>query len=375
MNNCVFELIPSIGDGGAETLVKDYCLHIDKDLIKIVVITIIPPSKNTACYQILSSSGIEMISIYSKTQLFRWGIVNKIWNKLFNTLYVTKRLINIVSLYKPVAIHAHLSVLRYLKKAGNSLDGIRLFATCHSEFDKNFNIPTELKAAHYLSRKGKIRFIALHRKMQAEINQRFNCDNTIIINNGVDFNRFVNYHTKDEVRKIIGIPLKSFVVGHVGRFNDVKNHTFLVDVFAELKRKRPNAFLLMIGDGVNKQMILDKLENLHLTNSSIILSNRDDVNVLLKAMDVFLFPSLYEGLPVSLVEAQVVGLRSIVSDTITEDCFFSENLITLSLTDSVDKWVECILDDTIKSKYNRNISEYDMNSVIHKLEDLYLGKI
>lgn len=90
-------------------------------------------------------------------------------------------------------------------------------------------------------------------------------------------------------------------------------------------------------------------------------------------MDVFVFPSLFEGLPVSLVEAQVAGLRAVVSDTITEDCFLSEKLVTLSLSDPVEKWVKFILDDSIKSTYHRDISDFDINTEIHKLEKLYLG--
>ena len=211
--------------------------------------------------------------------------------------------------------------------------------------------------------------------MREEINSRLNCVNTIVVNNAIDFNRFINSYTKNEVRKSIGIEQDAFVVGHVGRFNDVKNHTFLVDIFAEIKKKKGNAFLLMIGNGVNKQKIVEKIHRLNLQDSALILSDRNDVNVLLKSMDVFVFPSLFEGLPVSLVEAQVAGLRSVVSDTITQECFFSENLLTLSLNDSIDKWVDYIIDDSIKSSYCGDINSFDMNVEIHKLENLYLGKI
>lgn len=375
MKRCIFELLPSLGDGGAEILVKDYCLHIDKELFNIIIITINPPKKDSACYRTIRSNGIEVIQIYSKDRLFKCGFTNRFWNKFCDSYFVSNRLLKLVQQYHPIAIHAHLSVLRYLKHAESRIKGVRLLATCHNEFDKNFNIPIELKSAQYLSRKGRIRFIALHKKMQEEINQRLRCNNTIIVNNAIDFNRFVNNYTKEEVRKTIGIPQDAFVVGHVGRFNDVKNHSFLVDIFSEIKKIKPNTYLLMVGNGSNKEKIIRKLNYLNLSSCSQILSNRNDVEYLLKSMDVFVFPSLFEGLPVSLVEAQVAGIRCVVSNTITEECFFSENLVSLSINETAEKWAEYVIDDTIKGSYYRDINEFDINNEIHKLENLYLGVI
>ena len=371
MKNVIFQLLPSIGDGGAEILVKDYCKHIDTEKFKVVVVTIHQPMSHTACYRDIINSGTEIISIYKHEHSA--GVIYRIWNKYLDPHYVALRLKSLIRQYAPVAIHAHLSVLRYLKLSVSSLENVRVYYTCHTEFDMNFNIPSELSAAKWLVAHKKIRLIALHNAMRKEINERLSVNNTIIINNAIDFKKFKSDASKEKIRKQLNIPSGAFVIGHVGRFNDVKNHTFLLDIFSEIRKRNKDAYLLMVGNGVNKPMIIEKIKKLGLGTCCQILSDRNDVNVLLRAMDIFVFPSLYEGLPVSLVEAQVSGLRCVVSDTITDECFFSEDMVPCNLSMGASKWADVILDPSIKGSCHYSIDNFDMNKEIKKLENLYLG--
>mgnify|MGYP003296821730 CR=1 FL=1 len=208
--------------------------------------------------------------------------------------------------------------------------------------------------------------------MRKELDKMFNVNNTAILKNGVDFSRFFNIvESKTEIRQSIGIDESSFLIGHVGRFADMKNHTFLVDVFKIVSDLKDNARLLLIGDGELLGDIKAKVEACGLSQKVVFLSHRTDIPRLLKAMDVFVFPSIYEGLPVSIVESQIAGIRTITSNSVTNECFYKPSLIPLSLSDGAQVWAETILDTSITGQYNRDIHEFDMAMVVKELERMY----
>lgn len=134
------------------------------------------------------------------------------------------------------------------------------------------------------------------------------------------------------------------VIGHVGRFHEQKNHTFLIDIFHELTKLNENSILLLVGAGDKKEMIESKVQNLGLADKVRFLGLRADVNELMQAMDVFLFPSLFEGLPVTLVETQAAGLPAVVSDTITRDIQLTPYISYLSLETTPVNWAEKLLE-------------------------------
>lgn len=371
----VAEFVGTIQDGGAETLIKDYVLMLDKNNFNPMVI-VFGRREDTANDKILVRNGIKILSIYKSYPMY-WSFPKKIIKKLNEWWYVPYRLNKILKQEKIDAFHIHLSLLNYVKKISKYIKGIRLFYTCHSlpvGFFAGKNV-SENKAAKYLIKHNNLQMIALHNDMRIEINEMFGINNTVVIRNGVDFNKFKNVaERKENIRNVIKIPSDAFVVGHVGRFSEEKNHNFLVDVFSELCKRKSNAFLLIIGAGEWKQKIEDKLNSLDLNGKYLILSHRSDIPQLMKAMDVFVFPSLYEGLGIVLIEAQVSGLRCIVSDTVPEEAFQTELAIPVSLNDSASKWCDIILDESVKGTPHGNIENYDMNKEIKRLEQLYIGE-
>ncbi len=371
----VIELLPVITEGGAETLVRDYCLMLKKKRVEVVVVTIFPSDPSSSNYQLLKKNGIRVISLNE----YNWSHFNRfvrnLWRYTTFPIITSYRLKKVIKEEKPIAIHAHLGVLEYLLRISRSLANINILYTCHSKPKRFFNRGRRLLefiSARYLFSRHSFRIIALHEEMREELNSMFNVNNTVVIHNGVDFNRFNIKEEKCEIRSSLGIPKNAFLIGHIGRFSEVKNHSFIVDVFSEVTRREPNAYLLLIGDGPLKSSIEKKIFDSAMTNYTI-LSHRDDIPRLLKAMDVFILPSLYEGLPVSLVEAQVMGLRCVVSDTITAECFFSENTVPLSLTLDPEEWSKVLLDDRIKGSVVNDIEVFDLNNEIEKLSLLYVG--
>lgn len=136
----------------------------------------------------------------------------------------------------------------------------------------------------------------------------------------------------------------SFVIGHIGNLLPVKNHLFMLDIMAELVKRQPNCRMIFAGDGVMRQPIEEKRKELELEDKVILFGVRTDTAALLQAMDVFLFPSKYEGLPIAMVEAQCSGLPNLVSDVITSDVDVTPLVHKMSLEEPASAWAEKILE-------------------------------
>lgn len=369
MKTRVVEFITNLSDGGAENLVKDYCLLIDKSKFDISVVTI-RSFTNTAVYKTLKENEIDIIPVYPE-----WNIFIKIYNKIFGYWHINNRLKKIFKREKAEVIHAHLYTLKYLYRIRRRLRGVRLFYTCHSIPKVYFDERQSYYAKGLHSSNG-MRVIALHEDMRAEINALLDIRDTVVVRNGIDLAKFRKAAGCGErTRELLNIPRGSFVVGHVGRFHPVKNHEFLIRIFEKLISERPNAFLLMVGDGEEKERIRNELDRKGLDGRYLILSNRTDVPELMQAMDVFVFPSKYEGLGIVLVEAQASGLRCVVSNAIPEAVLLTDRIVRAGLDEPVEKWCEAILDDNIKGTANGDIEDYDMKREIKKLERLYLSTL
>ena len=164
-----------------------------------------------------------------------------------------------------------------------------------------------------------------------------------IINNAIDLKKFAfNEEKRRKLRDELGLQ-DCFVVGHVGRFMKQKNHDFLIDIFAEVSKKQDKARLLLVGDGPLKSEIEDKVKALGLEEKVIFTGVRRDVADLYNAMDVFVFPSLYEGLGMVAVEAQANGLPVVASTEVPVEAKISENIKFEALSSDKDLWVKDIM--------------------------------
>ena len=366
----VLQFISSLSDGGAETLVKDYGILFKRHSelqIRCVLVTL-HNIKDSANYRRLQNSGVEIVSIYN-----HYNKLISLHRQLFGSWYVPRRLSRIIEKFQPDAIHVHLGLLRYLLPISNRLKNIKLLYTCHNEPAVMVGQGNgEKEAATFLLKNNNLQMIALHEEMRVQLNAMFGIDNTVVVNNGVDFTSFREIkENKDQIRMGLNIPKDAYVVGNIGRFTNQKNHLFLIEIFAKLYEKNPDSFLLLIGAGPTREKVVQKALELGVQGRMLILSNRTDIPQLLKCMDVFLFPSLFEGLSVTLVEAQVAGLRCVISDTIKPNNVLVESTIQVPLRSSTDEWCDAILDVNRKSASHYDISAFDMNQVVEYLAKLY----
>jgi len=168
-------------------------------------------------------------------------------------------------------------------------------------------------------------------------------ENFYIVKNAIDSKKYIfNQSKREEIRKKFNIEDK-FVIGHVGRFHPAKNHEFLIDIFKEVHARNDKAVLMLVGDGDLRCTIKKKVGILELADSVIFTGTRNDIPELLQAMDIFVFPSLYEGLSVAVIEAQVSGLRTIISNMITHEIDITDLIIRMNLNNTAKEWADKIL--------------------------------
>ena len=199
-----------------------------------------------------------------------------------------------------------------------------------------------------------------------------------IHNNAIDGEKFkFSPETRKAVREKLGLSDETLAVGHVGRLCDQKNQLRLVEIFAEIKKQNENSLLFMVGRGEKEKAIVKKVEELGLSDAVKLLGIRDDVNELLNAFDVFVFPSTHEGLPFTLIETQCNGLYALSADTVTPLVKVSECVEFISLAESDKVWakksivlakkghLESAHDDVVDAGY-------EINAEAEKLEKYYL---
>ncbi len=268
---------------------------------------------------------------------------------------------------------------------------------CHLNFKsgivlamaKKSGIPIRIAHAHTSSMSAGIDRIA--RKLMKlfipyTATDRLACSNTAgtaifgsspfsLIANAIETERFCySDAVRNQVRANLHLDA-SLTIMHIGRFSEEKNHTFLLDAFAELLKLEPSAKLLLVGDGELREEIENKANNLLPTGSVHFLGTRTDVAELLQAADVFLFPSHFEGLPVTMIEAQAAGLPCIKSDAVTDECVVTDLVTSLPITDPT-VWAKEAL--RLRSTPRKDQSEairksgYDIETAAQKLEHFYL---
>lgn len=166
----------------------------------------------------------------------------------------------------------------------------------------------------------------------------------MLLKNGIDVANFLyNVSIRDKTRDKLRIS-RHFVIGHVGRFAAQKNHQFLINVFKEIYKRYPIAKLMLVGNGELLDNVKRQITKIELPEDSVIFTGtRSDVNALYQAMDVMVLPSLFEGLPVVMVEAQASGVKVIASDNITNESMLIPETEFLSLNDGVAIWANEIL--------------------------------
>ena len=355
----ILHVVSELNQGGIENFIMNIYRKIDKTKIQFDFI-VHHKSKGVFEDEIESLGGnVYHFSVLDDKNIFRYKKALKIFFKNHKEYNI---------------IHGHLASLGviYLGAAKNADIKNRIAHSHGTSAPKSFKGFVKSIMFKQFAKNATIKFAC---STEAGKYMFKNSSDFTFIPNAIDFSRFYfNCDIRNNIRKELNIG-KAYVIGHVGRFTVEKNHSFIIDCFREIKKVKKDAKLLLVGDGPLKRTIEEKVVNSGLKDDVIFTGNVKDVQNMYNAMDIFILPSLFEGLPVTGVEAQICGLPSIFSSNVTKEVTIS------SLTDFLDivdykVWVNKILNTGV----NTNRKEikvvnynFDVANLAAYLENYYMN--
>ena len=355
----VLQVVTKMDRCGLETLLMNYYRNIDREIIQFDFLT---HREEHGQYD----DEIEQLggNIYHVPHL---NPLNPGYYKALDDFFRTQPY-NIV--------HSHLDCtstfpLRAAKKAGVPYRIAHIHSTSQ---DKDFKYPIKM-----LSKK-MMPYYATDFFACGEVAGKwaFPKKKFVVMKNAIDTAKYMpNVSIRSKVRKEFNLE-NEFLVGHVGRFAPPKNHTFLLKIFSEFKRIEPSAKLMLVGGGDREPDIIQEAERLGIISDVIFTGVRADVNELMQAMDVFVLPSLYEGLPVTMVEAQAAGLPCVISDKVPTECAIVDGLVkSVALSDDLSIWVDALqkAKNIERKDHTQDISEkgYDIKQAADWLKNYYIS--
>ena len=343
----ILQVVNDMHRAGLETMLMNYYRNIDRTKIQFDFLTH-RPNKSDYDDEIISLGG----KVYYAPRLYPQNYPKYFkWMKKFFAEHPEYKI-----------IHSHIDTMSYLplktaKKAGVP---VRIAHSHNTSIDKNFKYPLKM---YFRSR---INGVVTDRLACGREAGEFLFKNKSfkVIPNAVDADIFLyDAHLREKKRRELGLE-NNLVVGHVGRLSYQKNHKFLIQIFDALIKKEPAAKLVLVGVGEKEQEIREQVKSLGLDESVIFLGNRSDVNELYQAMDVFVLPSLFEGIPVVGVEAQFSDLPCLFSDKTPDEVKFNVRTKFIGLDKAPEFWANEILaagsgiprscdrEDIVRSRYD-----------------------
>lgn len=351
----ILQVVPAMDCGGMETFIMNIYRNIDRKKIQFDFLY----HYNKSCYfddEITELGGnIFKLSVRQDNRMLKYLIELK---HFFDTHHYS-------------VIHGHYS-------------GFGLF---YNHFAAKAGVRCLIGHSHSDSFSGVIDK-CLSRFFRYGLTQRFACSQHAgkvlfgsmpfeIIPNGVDTSRFAfDANESTKIRHELGITDNALVIGNVGRFDAVKNHMYLLEIFLAILELHPMGRLLLVGKGALEKQLKSRATELGIADKVIFAGLRSDVEKMYCAMDILIMPSIYEGIPLVCTEAQASGLPCLLSDTVSEECNIAGNVKFLSLKKPARIWADTAL-EMMGSRCKNGATQvasagYDIASVAEKLEQFYL---
>ena len=357
----VLHVVTYMGRGGLETMLMNYYRHIDRSKVQFDFLV---HREFEADYdeEIKSLGG----RIYHVSRLVPWSRRYKAELRRFFRTHPE---------YKIVHVHQDCLSSVALQCAKDCGIPVRIAHSHNSNQDKNIKY---LFKRYYM------------RKIPETATELFACGKAAgdwmfggkayqLLPNAIAAEKYIYEEEKaKKIKKELDLE-KNIVIGHIGRFNLQKNHKFLIDIFEKCFEKNQKVRLMLIGDGEGRKEIENKVKERGLQDKVLFMGVRRDIPELLQAMDVFVFPSLYEGLPVTMIEEQAAGVPAVISDRVSEECIITKDLVKVEgLEETPEQWAGEILKQVKISKRDRSEeikkAKYDVETNAKWLEEYYLRK-
>lgn len=362
----VLQVLSGLSAGGAESMLMNIYRNIDTKKVNFDFVVF--GNENG-----IFSSEVKKMggNIFKVSSLKEKGILNFI-----------KEIKDIINENGPYdAIHSHIDYL----------SGLVLIAA------KICNVPIRISHSHStnaITHKGKLNcvthlilkfliginancYLACNNEAARYMFGKFKSKKAIIINNAIDLNRFSEkgQYKTEKIKELLKLNIsdKTKIITNIGRFVEAKNHKALVDIFNNYHKEVKDSILLLVGDGELKEEIVEYVENKKLSNSVKFLGCRKEIPEILHISDAFVLPSLYEGLPVTLIEAQAMNVPCIVSDTIKKDADCNLGLIWFKDFNNTEDYSNTIKE--VIKKRKRKDNTYDMTqkgyNIVNNINIIY----
>ena len=352
--------IHTLGIGGAETIVVNYLLALQEHGHDVALV--VNDHKDSFLAQRLLDKNITIHALRPDSA---GGVLGKCKRGVWKfTNYYQKRWQQIFDTEKPDVLHVH--------TATNFMSHInfppqKMIYTFHGDVPRYMELhgKKNFETIRKFAKEG-MTFFSLSNEMSRDIKLFFDTDKICYIPNGVELEKIRSKkYNKETFLKESGLPEDAFLLGHVGRFHPVKNQERAIEVFAELLKRKPNAYLLFVGDGYAEclQKVKDTSEHLHVKERVLFLGTRDDATQIMSILDAFILPSVAESFSLVLVEAQAQGVRAVASDVVPREVICNNNCFRLSLEESNEAWADYLLGDFTEDT-GRDIENFSMDKVI-----------
>ena len=356
----ILQIVPNMQMGGLENFIMNIYRNIDRNNIQFDFLVHYEERK-------FFDDEIEKMG----GRIYRFSLRND--NNIFKYIWKLNKFYKMNN-YK--IIHCHMSSIGFVNFIIAKKNGIKI-RIAHSHNNSTDN-----------TLKGKLkRIMMLPYKYVSTIN--FACSESAgkflygkktfeVIPNAIDIKKFsYNIEKRKKYRDMLNFSDDTFVIGHIGRFNVQKNHKFIIEIFEKIVKKVSKAKLVLIGEGELKLEIENLVKNKRLFENVLFLENTNDVNNFYQAFDCFLFPSLFEGLGITLIEAQIAGLKCFTSsNVVAKETKITENIYYLNLDEDANYWAEKIINE---KEYNRRDfskevydAGFEIKQVANKLEEKYI---
>lgn len=357
----VLQIVTYMGRGGLETILMNYYRYIDRSKVQFDFLV---HRDFEADYdkEILELGG----RIYHVSRLVPWSKSYR--NELKNFFKTHPE-------YKIVHVHQDCLSSVALQCAKECGIPVRIAHSHNSNQDKNIKYLFK----RYYMRKIPETATDLFACGKAAGDWMFGGKTYWFLPNAIATEKYIYEEEKSKkIKREFGLE-ENIIIGHIGRFNPQKNHEFLVDIFEKCIEKNRKVTLMLAGDGEGRKEIENKVKRQGLQDNVLFMGVRKDIPELLQAMDVFVFPSLYEGLPVTMIETQAAGVPAVISDRVSEECIITEGLVKVErLENTPEQWAEEILKQAKINKSDRSEeikkAKYDVETTAKWLEEYYLKK-
>ncbi len=367
MKKRIAHIAGGLTTGGVEAVIYNYFSKIDRKDYELYYITYDTP--DPAVKKKFEDIGFHVYEVTKKKENLK-----KSCKEVYTIL--KENHINIV--------HSHMTLMSFVTSFLGKFCGIKV-RIAHSHLAL---YPTGIKKPVYAffkfcTRVTSTDYMACGKKAGEYLYGKANMKNgrVRIMNNAIDTEKYAyNEEIRNKKREELQIGDR-FCIGHVGRFAEQKNHAYLIDIFYEVHKKKEDAVLLLVGDGPLQEDVKARVHQYGLDDAVIFAGSRDDVGELYQAMDLFVLPSLFEGLALVLVETQCAGLRILVSDAVTDEIKMTDRMEYLPLHDK-KVWVNKILSMTeeikeenlaLRSRGREEVAKsgYDIMTEAKKLDRFY----